>query len=95
MMVLSDFVSKAFCNQGLNDPSYFAEVTVTVTTGALWWKKTHTSRRQIARDRFAGFWFFVDNGEHTLGFQAEDLERSFKAKSLAPSLTQSPYHHHQ
>jgi hypothetical protein len=34
-MILSDFASK-----GCNCKFYFAEVTVTTTTGALWWKKT-------------------------------------------------------
>ena len=44
--------------------------TVDVTTGFLWWKKTVT--RDVAR-KFAGFWFFMDNGEHTPGFQMDKL----------------------
>ena len=78
-MILSDFVLTGFSYGGLRDSFCFAEVTVTTTTGALWWKKTHTSRRKIARERFGVLWFFVDDGTHTPGFQAEDLERSFKA----------------
>ena len=78
-MILSDFVSTGFSHGGAGDCLCFAEVTVTTTTGALWWKKTHTSRRKIARERFGVLWFFVDDGAYIPVFQAVALERSFKA----------------
>jgi hypothetical protein len=89
-MILSDFVPTGFSDKGLNNSFFFAEVTVTITTGALWWKKTKASRRKIARDRFGMFWFFVDDGTRTPGFQAEELERSFNATNHYPSS-----HHHR
>jgi hypothetical protein len=77
-MVLSNFV--LIDKKGKNDfdPTYFAEVTVTITTGILWWKQTHVVRRKISRTH-VGMWFFLDDGKYTPGFQAEDLERSYRA----------------
>jgi hypothetical protein len=83
-MILSDFVLTGFSHGGAGGSLCFAEVTVTTTTGALWWKKAHTLRRKIARYRFGVLWFFVDDGTPTPGFQAENLERSFKATNQLP-----------
>ncbi len=85
-MILSDFVPIGFSDKGLNNSFFFAEVTVTITTGALWWKKTQSSRRKIARDRFGVFWFFVDDGTLTPAFQAQNLERSYKTAMLLPTV---------
>lgn len=46
----------------LMDKEYLAEVTVTTTSGHLWWKRTKTERRQICR-RFGEYWYFADTGE--------------------------------
>jgi len=66
-MKLSEFV--------LNEPR---KATVTVTTGLLWWKKVE--RKRISRQIGAGSWFFVDSGEYTPGFQAENLARAYEAQ---------------
>jgi hypothetical protein len=71
-MKLSEFVlthSKE-TRPGYHD--YFANVTV--TTGALWWKRIE--RKAIWRST-ATCWSFVDTGEFTPGLQAEFLERSY------------------
>lgn len=80
-MVLSEFVLTNTKGRNPLDWVYFADVTVTTTTGALWWKKTHATRRKISRD-YTGMWFFLDNGESTPVFQAEALERSYRAREV-------------
>jgi len=86
-MVLSDFVLIDTINDSLIKTDslinhvYFAEVTVTSTTGMLWWKKTHVVTRIISRD-FGGLWFFLDDGQYTPGSQAFELERSYRARKI-------------
>ena len=80
-MVLSEFVLTDTKGRGHLDLVYFADVTVTTTTGALWWKKTHATRRKISRN-YVGMWFFLDDGKSTPGWQAEDLERSYRAREV-------------
>jgi hypothetical protein len=82
-MILSNFTPTKITGKSALDYTYFADVSVTTTTGALWWKKTNVSRQTISRE-FLGYWFFVDTGEYTPGSQAENLERSFKAKANLP-----------
>lgn len=74
-MKLSEFVLTHTKGNSLMDLEYFADVSV--TTGALWWKKTEC--RKIHRN-YAGSWHFVDTGKFTPGFQAEELERAYKAR---------------
>jgi hypothetical protein len=80
-MILSEFVLTNTKGHNALDLVYFADVTVTTTTGALWWKKKHVVRRKISR-KYTGMWFFVDNGEATPEMQAENLERSYIARNL-------------
>jgi hypothetical protein len=81
MMKLSEFVLTHTKGKNALDLEYFADVAV--TTGALWWKKCE--RRKIHRE-FAGSWHFVDTGTFTPCFQAEDLERSYKAREALCAL---------
>ena len=74
-MKLSEFVLTHTKGKNALDLEYFADVSV--TTGALWWKKTE--RRKIRRE-YAGSWHFVDTGEFTPSFQAEQLERAYAAR---------------
>jgi len=76
-MILSEFVMTHTLGSRPIDLAYFAEVSVTTTSGAIWWK-TSTVRRQIHRE-YAGHWYFVDNGEFTPESQAETLERAWVA----------------
>lgn len=86
MLVLSDFSAmqtkkgktffESFC---------FAEVTATTTTGCMWWKRTQSVRRKIARRYGSGMWYFVDNGEFCPGYQAGILERGFLAREALES----------
>lgn len=78
-MVLSEFVVTHTKGHNALDLVYFADVSVTTETGMLWWKKTHCVRRKISRE-YVGMWFFVDDGNSTPGFQAEQLERSYRAR---------------
>lgn len=78
-MILSDFVMTRVQGRGPLDWVYFADVCVVTETGALWWKRKKTERRQICRE-FAGSWHFVDDGHFCPGHQAEALERSYKAQ---------------
>lgn len=78
-MILSEFVLTHTKGRSPTDWVYFADVSVTTTTGVLWWKKKHVERRKITRE-YWGFWHFVDNGKHCPGFQAEALERSYRAR---------------
>jgi hypothetical protein len=78
-MVLSEFVLTNTKGKSPIDWVYFADVSVTTESGALWWKKKHCVRRKITR-HYAGFWHFVDNGQMCPGDQAEALERSYKAR---------------
>ena len=80
-MVLSEFVMTNTKGRDALDLVYFADVTVATTTGVLWWKKTHVDRRKISRN-YIGTWFFLADGKSTPGMQAEDLERSYLARSL-------------
>jgi hypothetical protein len=80
-MILSDFVLIDTIGDSPLDHVYFAEVTVTSTTGMLWWKKIHVVRRNISRN-FGGLWFFLHDGKYTPEFQAEELERSYRARKL-------------
>jgi hypothetical protein len=74
-MKLSEFVLTHTNGKSPLDWEYFADVSV--TTGALWWKRTE--RRKIWRE-YAGSWHFVDTGEFTPGFQAENLARAYAAR---------------
>lgn len=78
-MILSKFFLTNTKGRSPIDWVYFADVSVTTTTGVLWWKKKRVERRKIARD-YEGFWRFVDNGATLPGFQAELLERSYRAR---------------
>ncbi len=80
-MKLSEFVLTETKGKNAIDWVYFADVTVTTETGALWWKKKHIDRTKITRE-YTGSWHFVDNGQFTPGHQAEELERSYRAKEL-------------
>jgi hypothetical protein len=83
-MVLSEFVLTDTKGRSPRDWVYFADVTVTTKTGALWRKKTHVVRRKISRN-YVGMWFFLDDGKSTPGTQAEDLERSYRAREVLSS----------
>ena len=78
-MVLSEFVLTHTKGRNAIDWVYFADVSVTTETGALWWRRTSAVRRKITR-HYVGFWHFVDNGEMCPGDQAETLERSYRAR---------------
>ena len=85
-MILSEFVLTH--TKGLSPIDLallFADVSVTTTTGVLWWKKKRVERRKIARE-YVGFWHFVDNGQLCPGFQAEHLERSYRARESLKEL---------
>lgn len=75
-MVLSEFVLTHTTGKNAIDIVYFADVTVTETSGILFWKKKQVKRRKIARE-YCGFWYFVDDGKSCPGLQAENLERSY------------------
>ena len=77
-MRLSEFVLTHVVGSRAIDLEYFADVSVTEESGALWWKKKTVTRRKIHRE-YAGFWHFVDNGQLTPGTQVEALEYSYKA----------------
>jgi len=78
-MILSEFVLTHTKGRSPIDWVYFADVSVTTTAGVLWWKKKHVERRKIMRE-YVDFWHFVDNGQLCPGFQAEHLERSYRAR---------------
>lgn len=79
-MILSEFVlTKTIGDRPLN-LEYFASVSV--TTGALWWKKIE--RKTIHRE-YGGYWHFVDDGKFTPFYQVEELERAYKAKETLKS----------
>jgi len=73
-MKMSEFVLTHTIGSGW-DKQFYADVSV--TTGVLWWKRVE--RRKIVRPN-PGFWYFLDTGEFVPGFQAENLERSYRAK---------------
>ncbi|CAB4166622.1 hypothetical protein UFOVP835_46 [uncultured Caudovirales phage] len=77
-MILSEFVLTHTKGRSPIDWVYFADVSVTTTTGVLWWKKKHVERRKITRE-YDGFWHFVDNGKHC-PVEALALERSYRAR---------------
>jgi hypothetical protein len=87
-MKLSELVLTHTTGKGPLDWVYFAEVSVTTETGILWWKKTHATRRKIIR-KYAECWAFIDTGEYCPELQAENLERSYKAKELLAGLTKT------
>jgi hypothetical protein len=74
-MKLSEFVLTHTIGKSPADWEFFADVTV--TSGFLWWKRTR--RRQIHR-KFSECWHFVDTGEFTPSWQAETLERAYRAQ---------------
>jgi hypothetical protein len=81
-MILSEFeLIETIGGDRSIDQVYFAEVTVTSTTGILWWKKIHVVRRSITRS-FGEKWFFMDDGQYTPKLQAEELERSYRRRKL-------------
>lgn len=83
-MTLSNF--KLIETTGTSPLNWSFRATVDVITytesGALWWKKKtrHIRNREIAR-KYAGFWFFVDDGIFTPGGEAETLARAFTAQT--------------
>ena len=79
-MILSEFVLTHTKDDHPLYLVYFADVSVTTETGALWWKKKHCVRQKISRTS-AGSWFFVADGKYTPGFQAENLERAYRARA--------------
>lgn len=78
-MKLSEFVLIHTTGRDRLDAVYFAQVTVTTDTGMLWWKRRRVERRTISRGHFSLSWYFVDTGEFTPAFQAETLERAYRA----------------
>lgn len=58
------------------DWRFFAEVDV--ETGFLFWKKKQ--REKIARE-YAGYWFFMDSGKSTPGFQVEVLAKVWRVRT--------------
>lgn len=83
-MKLSNFELVETKGKSPLDWEYFAEVDVTTRIGILWWKKEHAERRKIRRE-YCGIWHFVDNGEFTPDFQAENLARAWRAKTGQPT----------
>jgi len=79
-MQLSNFELVRTKGRNALDLEYFALVNVTIETGALWWKKKETTRREIRRE-FFGSWHFVETGKFTPGMQAEELARAWKART--------------
>jgi hypothetical protein len=76
-MKLSNF--RNYRRDGRSAIDWRLYATVDVTTGFLWWKKK--TARHIARTYAgAGFWIFVDDGSHTPGYQAEQLELAANAQ---------------
>lgn len=73
-MKLTEFVLTEIVGSRPSEMEYFADVTV---IEGLLFKKY--SRRKIHRE-FATHWHFVDSGEYTPGYQAEELERAFRAQ---------------
>ena len=59
------------------DWMFFAEVDV--ETGALFWKKKQ--RKKVAR-QYCGYWFFIDNGKYTPGFDVEHLAAAWQAQTV-------------
>ena len=58
------------------DTVYVATVIATTTSGVLWWKRTKSEKRTVAR-RFVGSWYFVETGARCPVFEAEALERGY------------------
>ena len=79
-MKLSNFEHTKTKGKNALDWEYFAEVDVTTETGFLWWKKSETTRREIRRE-YGGLWHFTSDGKFTPGVQAENLARSWKART--------------
>ena len=75
-MKFSNFKLEARTGARYSDYVFFASVDV--TTGFLFWKKTE--RKNISR-KIGDYWFFVENGKFTPGFQVEELARSWTAKT--------------
>lgn len=57
---------------------YFAEVDVETRPFPFWKKRVET--RKI-RKEYVGVWHFVDTGEFTPEYQAENLARAWKAQT--------------
>lgn len=75
-MKLSNFVLTKTEGNSILDFVFFAEVDV--ETGCLFWKKTE--RKTIIK-KFAEHWFFLDSGKFIPDYQADDLSRSYAAKT--------------
>lgn len=58
---------------------FLAEVDV--ETGVLWWKKKQ--RKEISKSYGSLCWVFVDTGKFTPEYQAEELERAWRAQKLS------------
>lgn len=52
---------------------------VTVTTGALWWKRSWDEEIACRGPGLGGFWFFTRTGQFTPEYQAERLYRVWQA----------------
>ena len=78
-MIISEFVLTGIIQHGKVGEMLFADVSVTTETGWLWWKEKNCVRRKIARE-YGHLWHFVDNGQFLPGHQADDLERSYRAR---------------
>ena len=55
------------------DTVYVATVTLTTTSGVLWWKRTKSEKRTVAR-RFVGSWYFVETGVWCPLFDSIEIE---------------------
>lgn len=84
-IALSEFVLTHTNGKNAIDWVYFADVNVTTTAGALWWKEKHCERRKITRG-YMGRWRFVDTGEWCPSNQSEALERSYRAREILPDV---------
>jgi hypothetical protein len=76
-MRLSNFKLIKTSGNKIFEKKYLAEVDLTTTSGAWFWKKENTVRRTIGKE-FIGFWFFTDTGEYTPSLQAEELARAWR-----------------
>lgn len=75
-MKLSNF--KLLMTEGKNSLNWVFIASVDVETGMLWWKK---KEERIIRREHGGFWYFVETGKFTPFLQAEELARSWTAKT--------------
>lgn len=66
-----------FRRTGRNELDWMYWADAQVEIGAWFWKKSFT--RKVCR-KYADYWFFVDSGEMTPGFQMEQLARAAEAQ---------------